>query len=228
MKISIIIPTYNSGGRVVELITQLKRVKFEKLQTEIIVVDDASNDNTQKLLKKITGIVLIRHKTNTGKGGAVRTGLAQASGDIFFIQDDDLEYTPAEIPKLIRPIILSKADVVYGSRRLNKKNTYSSPLYYFGGVLVDSIISFLLQVKLTDAITGSKAFTKQVYERISPLETNGFDIEGELTAKIIKAGFKPVEIPISYTPRSTKEGKNIRWHHAISLITAVLRYAYFR
>ncbi len=228
MKVSIIIPTFNSGGRVVELIAQLKKVKFGKIQTEIIVVDDASVDASLKSLKKIAGITILRHKVNTGKGGAVRTGLEHARGDIFFIQDDDLEYNPAEIPKLIKPILLSKADVVYGSRRLNRKNTYSSPLYYFGGVFVDSIISFLLQIRLTDAITGSKAFTKEVYKKISPLETNGFDIEGELTAKIIKAGFKPVEIPISYTPRSTKEGKNIRWHHAISLITAVLRYAYFR
>lgn len=228
MKVSIIIPAYNSADKIHKLIKRINEANFDKLQTEIIVVDDASKDNTHAELAKIKGIKTVRHKKNTGKGGAVRTGLKIATGDIFFIQDDDLEYDPLEIPKIIKPILLKKTEVVYGSRRLNKKNKYSSRLYYWGGILVDTVIRLVLRSSTTDAITGSKAFTRKVYNKIKPIETNGFEIEAEITAKIIKAGFIPHEIPIQYSPRSHTEGKNIRWHHAFPIFKTLIKYYYFR
>jgi glycosyltransferase involved in cell wall biosynthesis len=227
MKLSIVIPTYNSANKLEELIDRLKKIKIPGITNEIIVVDDCSKDTTLKVAKKIKGITLIHHVKNTGKGGAVKTGLAKATGDILFIQDDDLEYDPAEIPKLIRPIIQKKVSVVFGSRRLNKKNTYSSPKYYFGGVLIDSIISLVLMTRLTDAITGSKAFTREVYNKIKPITSKGFEIEAEIAVKVVRAGYKPHEIPITYSPRSEKEGKNIRWHHALPILKTLFYYAIF-
>lgn len=227
MIISIIIPAYNSNQRVVGLIDRIKKVNFKKNTVEIIVVNDASTDNTLALLHGIKKINLISHKKNTGKGGAVSTGLKASKGDILFIQDDDLEYDPLDIPKIIEPIIKNRTEVVYGSRRMNKKNTYSSPLYYWGGVFIDSIISLTLRYPLSDAITGSKAFTRGVYLAIAPLETKGFEIEAEITAKIIKNKFKIIEIPISYSPRTHSEGKNIRWLDAIPIVKTAIKYAYF-
>lgn len=227
MRISIVIPAYNSNLRVTQLIKKIKKVDFKKNDIEIIVVNDASKDETLQLLKKVKGIRLINHKKNTGKGGAVATGLNASKGDILFIQDDDLEYDPLDIPKIIEPILKNKAKVVYGSRRLNKKNTYSSPLYYWGGVFIDSIISITIRYPLSDAITGSKAFTREVYNAIAPLETKGFEIEAEITAKILRGKFKIIEVPISYTPRSHSEGKNIRWLDAIPIVKTALKYAYF-
>lgn len=228
MTLSIIVPAYNSGDKIEKLIKRIKNVNFGKLETEIIVVNDASPDNTYEVLKKINEITLLSHKINTGKGGAVATGLKRAKGDILFIQDDDLEYDPKDIPKIIKPILEQKSEVVYGSRRLNKKNSYSSPLYLWGGVFVDTIISLIIRYPLTDAITGSKAFTRNVYDAIKPIETEGFDIEAEITAKIVKAGYKPKEIAITYSPRNHKQGKNIHWHHAFAIFFAAIKYSYFR
>lgn len=226
MKLSIIIPAYNSGQKIIKLINKLKKISLHGITKEIIVVDDCSTDNTYQILKNTAGIILIHHKINIGKGGAVRSGLEKATGDILCIQDDDLEYDPLEIPRLLKPILEGKTKVVFGSRRLNKSNQYSSFLYYVGGVMIDSFISFVLQTKLTDAITGAKVFTREVYNKIRPIETNGFDIEAEITVKAVRAGFKPFEIPISYNPRTHKEGKNIRWHHALPILKALFKYSF--
>jgi len=225
MKLSIIIPAYNSEQKISKTINKLKKNSLSGITKEIVVVDDCSKDNTYRILKKITGIILIHHKINTGKGGAVRSGLNKATGDILCIQDDDLEYDPLEIPRLLKPILEGKTKVVFGSRRLDKSNQYSSFLYYFGGVMIDSFISLVLRTKLTDAITGAKVFTREVYNKIKPIETNGFDIEAEIAVKTVKAGFKPLEIPISYNPRTHKEGKNIRWHHALPILKALFKYS---
>lgn len=208
-----------------KLLHRIHGVNIRGLTKEVIVVDDCSKDDTHQRLKKIKWIKLVHHKRNTGKGGAVRTGFRKATGDIFLIQDDDLEYNPEDIPNLINPILKNKAKVVFGSRRLNRDNTYSSYLYFAGGVLVNKIISLLLGTKISDAITGSKVFTREIYDIMKPIETNGFEIEAEITAKIVKAGIAPYEVPITYTPRTHRDGKNIRWHHAFPLIKTVLKYA---
>lgn len=227
MLLSIVIPAYNSGQRVEMLLKKLKQLSLKNLKTEIIVVDDASTNDTSERLKKIKGITLIRHKVNTGKGGAIKTGLEKAKGDIILMQDDDLEYDPRDIPKLLKPIIDGKAQIVFGSRRLNKKNEYSSFLYYAGGVFVDFIISLILHSGTTDAITGSKAFTREVYESMKPITSKGFEIEAEIAAKAIRAGFRPMEVAISYNPRTHQEGKNIRWHHAFPIFKTLIKYAWF-
>lgn len=225
--LSIIIPIYNAAPRIEKLVKMVKKVKIPQLRKEIILVDDCSPDGTWQIVKKIKGVEKIHHTKNTGKGGSVRSGLAKAKGDILFIQDDDLEYNPVDIPKIIKPILANQAKVVFGSRRLKKSNTYSSFLYYIGGVFVDFVINFILQSHTTDAITGSKAFTRAVYNKIKPIETNGFEIESEIAAKIVREGISIKEVPISYNPRTHKEGKNIRWHHVFPIFKTLLKYAWF-
>ena len=224
LKLSIIIPAYNSAPKLPHLISKLKKLSIKNSETEIIVVDDASKDDTYEKIKKISGIKLIHHIKNTGKGGALKSGLSVATGDILLIQDDDLEYNPEDIPSLISPIIKNEADAVFGSRRLNKKNKYISTSYKVGATIVNNIIKIIIGKNLTDPITGYKAFTKEVYRQIQPIESKGFEIEAELTAKISKKGFKIVEVPISYSPRSIEEGKNIRWHHAFPIIKSIIKY----
>jgi dolichol-phosphate mannosyltransferase len=227
MKLSIIIPTYNNCKSLHTLIFSLKKLSMKGITKEIIVVNDCSPDNTISVLKKIKGIIIINHTINTGKGGAIKSGLNKATGDIFYIQDDDLEYSTDDIPKIIQPIIRHKTDVVYGSRRLLSTNKYSSWLFYAGGVLTDNIVSLIVRTKLTDSITGAKAFSRKAYLTIKPIETKGFEIEAELTAKFIKHGFIPIEIPIHYNPRSIKEGKNIRWHHLFPIVITAWKYTYY-
>lgn len=224
IKLSIIIPAYNSASRLPILISKLKKISIKNSEIEIIVVDDASKDDTYERVKKNSGIRLIHHIKNTGKGGAVKSGLSLATGDILLIQDDDLEYDPEDIPSLIAPIMNNEADAVFGSRRLNKKNKYISTSYNMGASFVNNLIKIIIGKNLTDPITGYKAFTREVYKKIQPIESKGFEIEAELTAKISRKGFKIVEVPITYSPRSVEEGKNIRWHHAFPIIKSIIKY----
>lgn len=224
MKLSIIIPAYNSRKRLAAVIAKIYRVKIPGVQKEIIIVDDASPDKSYTVVPKRKNIVLIRHKTNTGKGGAVATGLARAKGNLMYIQDDDMEYDPVDIPKIIAPILKRKADVCFGSRHMNHKNTYSSLSYYLGGVFIDSLINIYLGSKITDALTGAKAFNRKAYKAMQPIQSKGFEIETELAAKAVKKGLHIAEVSISYNPRTHKEGKNIRWHHAFGIIAALRKF----
>lgn len=224
MLLSIIIPAYNSQRTIKELIDRVKKVKIKGVSKEIIVVDDCSKDSTSQIVKAIKGIKLIEHKQNIGKGGALRTGFENSSGDILMVQDDDLEYNPLEIPLLIQPILENNAEVVFGSRYL-KKSARSSLLYYLGGKMINWIIRIILMSDLTDAITGSKVFTRKVYDRIKPIESDGFEVEEELTAKIVRSGIKPLEVAISYKPRTHTEGKNVRWHHAFPMLKTLIKYS---
>lgn len=224
MKLSIIIPAYNSQDKLPRLIRELKNVRWNGLKTEIIIVDDCSRDHTLATAKKIPGVFVIRHSVNTGKGGAVKTGLAKATGDILYIQDDDLEYAPADIPLIVKPILSKKFDVSFGSRHMNHRNTYSSLSYYLGGIFIDSLINLFLGTNISDALTGAKAFTRRVYKKIGPIESRGFEIETEIAAKTVKYNFRIAEVPISYSPRTHREGKNIRWFHAFRILLALYRF----
>lgn len=223
--LSIVVPAYNEEGTVKELVKKLKSLRLLKTRKEIIFVDDGSNDKTAQILAKTKEIIFIKHRKNKGKGAAVATGLKNARGDILLIQDADLEYNPKDIPRIIKPIVDGKSEIVYGSRNLGKRTSYSSPLYYAGGLFVEFLTNLLLGTKITDSITGYKAFTKRVYEKISPLRSRGFEIEAEITAKSVKNGFNIFEVPISYQARTRKEGKKIRWHHAFVILKTIWKYS---
>lgn len=229
-KLSIIIPAYNEEATIEKIINVVEEVDLSSLKTvkEIIVVDDCSKDNTfkivRKLQKKFKNIRLIRHKTNKGKGFAIRSGLNLATGDITLIQDADLEYSPEDYPELIKPILEGKARVVYGSRRLNKENKVGSGIvYYIGGMSLTWIANLMYNTHITDEATCYKVFRTDLLKSMN-LKCKRFEFCPEVTAKTAKRGIRIKEIPISYYPRSVEEGKKIKWQDWFEAVWALLRY----
>lgn len=239
-KLSIIIPAYNEERYIREILEKVKKVDLKHLNLvkEIIVVDDGSKDKTTAIAAKVNGIKLISHVKNSGKGAAIRTGLKHATGDIILIQDADLEYNPAEIAKVVKPIADGKAAVVYGSRYLdpiqksrNKsflrkvhRNAYQ--LFYLGGRAITAITNLLYNARITDEATCYKAFRADVIKSIR-LRCNRFEFCPEVTAKVSKRGYKIIEVPITYMPRSFEEGKKIKMRDGIEAVWTLLKYRFF-
>lgn len=214
MKLSIIVPVFNEEKTIAEVIKKLREVNLP-VEKEIIVVDDASTDNTREKIKG-SGVKIIRHLRNQGKGAALRTGIKKATGEYIIIQDADLEYSPSEINKVLRPVLEKKADVVYGSR-LNRMPHFTkeerSPRLFFH-YLANRLLSFMASVFygvwITDISTCYKLFPTQMAKNLK-LERNGFDMDNaELTSKLMKRKVRFVEVPIDFTPREEKEGKKFR------------------
>lgn len=229
IKLSMIIPVFNEEKTIAKIINYAKNAKIEaknaQIVKEIVVVDDASTDQTPKILKKIKKEIKIKiftHKKNQGKGAAVRTGLKHASGDIFIIQDADLEYNPKDYPKLLKPLINRECEVVYGTRMRLKR----PPEFYvslLGNKLLTWSTNLLYRSNLSDVFVGYKAFTKKALEGIK-LKSKGFNIEIELTAKFLKKGLEIYEVPISYHGRSWREGKKITFKDGLQALFDVFRY----
>lgn len=217
MKLSIIIPVFNEEKTVVEIIKRVKAVKIDSVTMEIIVVDDGSTDNTFSLVPR-DGIKLLKQPMNMGKGAAVKRGIDEASGDYIIIQDADLEYDPNFIPELIQPVINGEAKVVYGTRlrRLpnmkNEERTGRFLLHYLGNRSLSLITSILYGSWLTDMETCYKLFPAKAGKKFK-LNARRFDFEPEITAKLLKAGYKILEIPITTNPRDYSEGKKLRTFH---------------
>lgn len=226
MKLSIIIPVYNEEDTISEIIKKIEDIDFG-IDKEIIIVDDGSTDNTSNILKEIKNfdnIKIFYHKKNQGKGAALRTGIANSTGDIIAIQDADLEYNPEQIKNLIEPILENKCLIVYGSRFL-KKNPVLYKKYYLGNKIISSFISLIFRKKVTDSYTCYKIFHKKLLKDIT-LKSKGFEIEAELTCKFLKKGYKILELPIDYKPRSLKQGKKIKFKDAIKGILTILKIAF--
>ena len=218
MKLSIIIPAYNEELTIKDIIN---KVKLNKIKKEIIVVDDCSEDSTSKILSKIKGIKLIKHSSNQGKGAAIKSGLKEATGDIILIQDADLEYNPDEYKKLLEPFLKQNAKVVYGSRRL-QSNKSSAAIFSLGGLLATKLTNLLYNSNLTDLPTGYKVFKKELLESLN-FKSNGFAFEPEITAKILKKNIKIHEVPISYNPRTIKQGKKVKLKDAIPYFWPIIK-----
>ncbi|MFH2021106.1 MAG: glycosyltransferase family 2 protein [archaeon] len=227
--LSVVIPVYNEEKTISKIISHIKDVDLSHLGVtmEIIAVDDGSTDNTRDILQKIKGIRCIFHKHNIGKGGAMRTGIKEASGDIIITQDADLEYDPKDYEILIKPILEGKAKVVYGSRRLNNKDPKFTRFSYFvGGVGLTFATNILYpNAHITDEPTGYKVFSADVLKKIH-LRCKRFEFCPEITAKVLKRGYKIHEVPISYFPRSIKEGKKIKWNDGIEALWTLLKYRF--
>jgi glycosyltransferase involved in cell wall biosynthesis len=225
MLLSIIIPAFNEAAFLPEVIRRVEETPYDK---EIIIVDDGSTDSTREYLKGLVseGIKVIVHEKNTGKGAAMRTGIAVASGDVVIVQDADLEYDPKDYPVLLEPIMQGKADVVYGSRFLGGPHRVLFFWHSVGNSLITLISNIFTDLNLTDMETGYKAFRKMVFETIT-IESNRFGFEPEITAKVAKKGFRIYEVPISYSGRSYQEGKKITWKDGIKAIFTVLKYNLF-
>lgn len=221
-------PVYNEEATIVSSIRRVLSTKIKNVSVNLVVVDDGSTDGTKKELAKIRDkkMKIISHRHNLGKGAAIRTALEKPSGDIYVIQDADLEYDPADLALLLSPILDGKADVVFGSRFVG-----SGPhrVLYFWHRVANQIVTLLCDcftnLNLTDVETGYKAFTKEVARRIS-LEENRFGFDPEFTVKVARNNFRIYEVGISYAGRSYAEGKKIGWRDGLVAIWAILKYSF--
>lgn len=224
MLLSVLIPAYNEINNIQNILNKIREVD---IPMEIIVVDDGSTDGTRELLNTLKSdkIKVVFHEKNQGKGGAIRTAIANSKGDIIIIQDADLEYDPQDYYKLIPLIECGKEKVVYGSRFLNKQNKHSYFSFFLGGQVVTWITNILYFQNLTDEPTCYKVFDAKLLKSIK-LNCTGFEFCPEVTAKIAKLGYKIPEVPISYYPRSISEGKKINWKDGVEAIWVLLKYRF--
>jgi len=219
MKISIIIPVYNEKNTILKILEAIEAVELSDFEKEVIIIDDCSTDGTTEVLRKLDGkYKIIYQERNQGKGAALRRGFDQATGDYILNQDADLEYDPADYPVLLEPIKNGQADVVFGSRRLDSsrvRNVYKR--YLWGGVAVNTAVNLIAGVRISDIFSGSKVFPRSTLSKIH-LRSRGFEVETELTIKLIRAGYRILEVPISYHARTIAEGKKIRPADALRIL----------
>ena len=226
MNLSVIIPVYNEVKNVQEII---KRVQATKLASEIVIVDDGSQDGTREILQKLDGkkkVYVILHEKNQGKGAAVVTGMNAAKGDVLLIQDADLEYDPRDYPALLKPIQEGLADVVYGSRFLGAAHRVAMFWHQVANKLLTFMTNILYDSILTDMETGYKVFRREVIEGIN-IRSKRFNFEPEFTAKILKRKYRIFEIPITFNPRDYEDGKKIGLKDAFEAVWALIRFRFF-
>ncbi|MCI5223154.1 MAG: glycosyltransferase family 2 protein [Candidatus Electrothrix sp. AR4] len=226
--LSIVIPVFNEVNTLKEVIAGVHAVKLP-LDYEIILVDDASSDGTRQLIDSFQekNIIKVFHDKNQGKGAALRSGFRKVSGDIVLIQDADLEYDPHEYPKLLKPILEDKADVVYGSRFVGSEA--HRVLYFWhmiGNKFLTLLSNMLTNINLTDMETCYKVFRKDILDKVA-IKENRFGFEPEITAKLSKLNCRIYEVGISYNGRTYKEGKKINWRDGVSALFCIVKYRFF-
>ncbi|HUP38606.1 MAG TPA: glycosyltransferase family 2 protein [Vicinamibacterales bacterium] len=213
-RLSIVIPAYNEERFIGTLLERIRAVDLTPygLEKEIIVVDDCSKDGTSVVVAKFPDVILCRHERNGGKGRAVRTGIARATGDYLMIQDADLEYEPQDYLPMVKALLSNQADVVYGSRYtkglLGSKYSQQSWAAYLGGRSLSVAGLMCTGRYLTDTVTALKLFPRTLLNELK-LQTRGFELDHEITSKVLARGCRIVEVPIQYFPRSRDEGKKI-------------------
>ncbi|MDE3257822.1 MAG: glycosyltransferase family 2 protein [Gemmatimonadota bacterium] len=226
--LSIMIPVYNEANTLGAVIDRVRAVPVQEgVHKEIIVVDDGSTDGTEAILRKLKddGIRVVRHPQNRGKGAAVRTALDHAAGEWALIQDADLEYAPEDYPELIAPFLRDPAIVaVFGSRFLGNIEGMKLP-NFIANKLLTWFTNLLFHSRITDLCTGYKLYRTETVREI-PLVRDGFDLEHELTAKLLKKGCNIVDVPITYTGRDVSAGKKVRWTDFFINIKTLLKYRF--
>jgi len=230
MKLSVVIPCYNEIKTIREILEQIHAVELHGLDKEIVIVDDGSQDGTRdylKTLKDTPGVQVIFQPVNRGKGAALRTGFQNATGDIIVVQDADLEYDPKEYPKLLKPILDGRADVVFGSRFAGGES--HRVLYFWhsvGNKFLTLMSNVFTNLNLSDMEVCYKVFKRDILDQIE-LQENRFGFEPEFTAKIARLGCVVYEAGISYYGRSYADGKKINWKDGVRAIYVILKYGLF-
>lgn len=236
-KLSVIIPVYNERATIEEIVRRVQDAPVAGVEKEIILVDDGSSDGTRDILRAMqaansaaaaaspAGMKIIFHEVNQGKGAAIRTGLRYVTGELTVIQDADLEYDPREYGVLMQPILEDRADVVYGSRFMGPHRAFNF-LHMLGNKFLTLITNLLYNTILSDMETCYKMFRTAVFQDIQ-LRANRFDFEPEITAKILKRGYRVYEVPISYAGRDVDEGKKISaWRDGLPALWALIKYRF--
>ena len=223
--LSVIVPVYNERTTVAEIVRRVRAVEVP-LVVDVVVVDDGSSDGTDKVLAAIedSTVRVITHERNQGKGAAIRTGLAHAHGDLILVQDADLEYDPDDWPRLLDPILKHKAVVVYGSRFTGERKNMLV-LHWLGNRFLSLVTNLLYSSTLSDMETCYKLFDRRVIEGLTVI-SNRFDFEPEITAKVLRRGYRIYEVPISYAGREPDEGKKITWRDGFGAVRALVRFRF--
>jgi glycosyltransferase involved in cell wall biosynthesis len=225
--LSVIVPVFNERNTVAEIVRRMRRVDIP-LDLEILMVNDASWDGTADVLKALedSTVHVFNHPQNRGKGAAIRTALEHARGDLVLIQDADLEYDPDDWPRLLRPVLKGRAKVVYGSRFTGERRNMLV-LHWVGNRFLSLVTNLLYNTTLSDMETCYKLFDREVLEGIT-IDAKGFEFEPEITAKVLRQGYRIYEVPISYAGREYHEGKKITWKDGFRALTTLLRYRFWR
>lgn len=233
MLLSIVMPVYNERKTLFEIIRRVLAAPLP-IDRELVLVDDCSRDGTPELYPQIptefpgASIRVFRHEVNQGKGAALRTGFVQTRGDIVIVQDADLEYNPQDYPRLLKPILDGRADVVYGSRFSGgDEHRVMYYWHYMGNKFLTTLSNMFTDLNLTDMETCYKVFRSEVIKEIAPtLKSDRFGFEPEVTAKVARGGWRVFETGISYSGRSYDEGKKITWKDGVNAIGAIVRFAF--
>jgi glycosyltransferase involved in cell wall biosynthesis len=243
MKLSVVMPIYNEIGTIAEIVKRVRAVKLAvpvgfgpdngtvvEFEREIVLVDDGSTDGTREYLRTLEGdpdVVAVFHERNQGKGAGVRTGLQHASGDVIIVQDADLEYDPRDYPALLQPIVEGRSKVVYGSRFRGGPTRAMFFWHMLGNHFLTLVTNVLYNTILSDMETCYKMFAREVAERLD-LRAPGWGFDPEITAQILKLGYRIYEVPISYTGREFEEGKKISWRDGFTVLWTLVKYRFMR
>ena len=238
MLLSVVMPVYNEAKFLSEIIRQVQAVDLGPMERELVLVDDCSTDGSGEMVRALEGktsidgslrpfdrpIRVFSHAVNQGKGAALRTGFAQAAGDLVIIQDADLEYDPEDYHKLLAPVIKGKAEVVYGSRFTGERRNMFFH-HWVGNRFLTLVTNVLFNTTLSDMETCYKLFKREALEGIV-IKSDRFNFEPEITAKILKKGIRIYEVPISYTGREFDEGKKITWRDGLVALWCLVKFRF--
>ena len=223
MKLSILMPVYNESATLAAAVKEVLDVDYP-CDFELVIVDDGSTDGTRDLYPALgydPRVTIRLHTRNQGKGAAIRTAAAAATGDYVIMCDADLEYSPAEIPSLLAPVLAGRAQVVYGTRTFSSHNSYSY-LYVLGNKGVTTAANLLFNCYISDLETCFKLIPADLYRQLRVRET-GFGMEAEVTGKLLRRGFRPYEVPVTYAARSREAGKKLTWRDGVDALWILLR-----